>query len=164
MKPGIFYGTSTGTTEKVAKLIAQAVGAADTDVYDVAKTSPSTVGDYDLIILGAPTYGSGDVQDDMADFLDGVRVLDLKGKKAAVFGCGDESMGSTFCSGVEEIYKALKDTGTTMVGEYNTFPYRFESSAAVPVQGGEAVGLLVDDVNEPDKTETRVKDWVKTLI
>ena len=73
-------------------------------------------------------------------------------------------MSSTFCSGVEEIYKALKDTGATMVGEYNTFPYRFESSAAVPVQGGEAVGLLVDDVNEPDKTETRVKDWVKTLI
>lgn len=163
MKTGIFYGTSTGTTERVARLIAKAVGADDADVYDVAKTGPSKLGEYEFVILGASTYGAGDLQDDMADFLDGVRALDLKGKKAAAFGCGDEGMSSTFCNGVDEIFKALKETGATVVGTFNTFPYQFDHSAAVPVQGAEAVGLLIDDVNHSDKTEQRVNEWVKTL-
>ncbi len=163
MKTGIFYGTSTGTTAKVAGMIAEALGVSDSDVYNVAGTRPSTLGDYDLVILGASTYGAGEVQHDMADFLDGVRAMDLKGKKAAVFGCGDENMSRTFCNGVEEIYKALKETGATMTGSFNTFPYKFESSEAVPVPGGEAVGLLVDDVNDADKTAARVKEWAASL-
>lgn len=163
MKTGIFYATSTGTTQKVARLIAEAIGVADNDIHDVSKTAPSVLGGYDLVILGAPTYGAGDLHGEMSDFLDGVRSLDLKGKKSAVFGCGDTDMSLTFCNGVEKIYKVLQGTGAAMVGTYNTFPYKFEASEAVPITGGEALGLLIDDINHAGDTKETVAEWVKSL-
>lgn len=163
MKTGIFYGTTTGTTAAVAERIAQALNVDKTDVHDVAKTAPSLVGNYDLLIFGSPTYGSGELQDDWYDFLAGVEVLDLKGKKIAVFGLGDESMSDTFCNAAGIIYDRMKSTGATMIGAFNTFPYKFASSAAVPIEGAGAVGLLIDEVNHPDDTERRIEEWVKTL-
>ena len=164
MKTGVFYATSTGTTREIADRIARALGVADTDVHDVADTAPSVLGDYNTIIIGSPTYGAGELQDDMFDFLDGAEALDLSGKTVAVFGCGDESMSSTFCNAVGIIYNRLKATGATMKGAFNTYPYEFDRSEAVPVQGGEAVGLLIDEVNHPDATEQRVSQWVSRVV
>lgn len=163
MKTGIFYATSTGTTRGVAERIAKALGVRASDVYNVAKTGPDKFDDYELIILGSPTYGAGEVHDDWYDVLDAVKALDLNGKTVAVFGCGDENMSDSFCSAVGIIYKAFKDTGARMIGEFNTFPYEFDKSEAVPVQGGEAVGLLLDEVNRPEATDKRIKEWVETL-
>lgn len=163
MKTGIFYGSSTGTTERIAREIAKAMSVADADVYNVSETAPDHLGAYDLIVIGSPTYGAGELQDDMYDFLDGASVLDLTGRRVAVFGDGDESMTDTFCNAVGIIYDRMKDTGATMTGTYNTFPYEFDRSKAVPVQGGEAVGLLIDEVNHPDVTAGRIAGWVKAL-
>lgn len=101
---GIFYGSTTGTTEQIANIIANKLGSEETDVYDVSKTAPSKVGDYDVILLGASTWGDGDLQDDMHDFLDGLAALDLSKKYVGLFGCGDESMSNTFCNAVGEMY------------------------------------------------------------
>lgn len=164
MKTGIFYGTTTGTTAAVAKYIAKVMNVADADVHDIAKTAPSKVADYDLLIFGSPTYGSGELQDDWYGFLDGIEVMNLSGKKIAIFGLGDESMSDTFCGAVGEIYERVKSTGATIVGNFNTFPYEFDSSSAVPVEGAGAVGLLLDEVNHPEASEKRIEEWVKTLI
>lgn len=163
MKTGIFYGSTTGTTAAVANRIGEALGVGSSDIHDVAKTSPSEVGEYDFLILGSPTYGSGELQDDWYDFLSGIEVLDLRGKKVAVFGLGDESMADTFCNAVGIIYKRVKETGAEMVGSFNTFPYEFDSSEAVPVEGAGAVGLLIDEVNHPDDTERRIAEWVREI-
>ncbi len=163
MKKGIFYATSTGNTREVAFKIAKALGIPDADVHDVAVTAPDAVGRYDLIIMGSPTYGSGELQPQFSDFLDGVSVLNLKGRKVAVFGLGDESMTDTFCNAVGEIYKRMKATGAEMEGAFPTYPYEFDHSEAVPVQGAEAEGLLIDLVNHPEVTDSRIADWVKTL-
>lgn len=56
-KIGIFYGSTTGTTQEVAQQIADCLGVDETDVHDVASTSPSAVGDYDVLIIGASTWG-----------------------------------------------------------------------------------------------------------
>lgn len=163
MKTGIYYASSTGTTEDVARMIAKEMKVADADIHDVAKTAPSTMGDYDLIVIGSSTYGAGDLQDDMYDFIDGAQILDLKGKKVAVFGAGDESMSDTFCDAVGIIYDKLKDSGAEMVGMFPTYPYEFDHSKAVPVQGGEAEGLLIDNVNRPDLTSKRIVDWCAVI-
>ena len=164
MKIGIFYGSSTGTTAEVAEKIAKQLGVDAADVYDVAKVGPSKFGEYDMLVLGSSTYGSGELQDDWYDMLDGAEKLELKGKRIAVFGCGDESMTDTFCDAVSIIYERMKPTEATMVGMFNTYPYEFDSSKAVPVQGGEAVGLLIDEVNHSDVTDTRIEEWCKTLV
>lgn len=163
MKIGIFYGSSTGTTADIAKRIAKELGVADADVMDVSKVGPSKMGDYDLLVLGSSTYGSGELQDDWYDMLDGAEKLDLTGKKIAVFGCGDESMSDTFCNAVGIIYNRMKQTGATMVGTFNTYPYEFDRSEAVPVQGGEAVGLLIDEIDHPEATDKRIKEWCEIL-
>ena len=75
MKIGIFYGSTTGTTAEVAGKIAKVMGVESADVHNVAETAPSRLGDYDLNLVGSSTWGSGEVQDDMASFLDGVKAL-----------------------------------------------------------------------------------------
>lgn len=163
MKTGIFYASSTGTTERIAREIAKEMGVAQEDVHNVATTAPSVLGDYDLIVAGSPTYGSGELQPDFYDFIDGAQSLYLKDKKVAVFGDGDDTMSDTFCDAVGVLFEKFKNTGATMVGTYNTFPYEFNHSKAVPVQGAEAVGLLLDEVNYPQASADRIKGWVKEI-
>ena len=151
-KFGIFYGSSTGTTEQIAKRIGQLLGVDETDIHDVANTAP-----------GTSTWGSGDIEDDWYDFLDGLQVLDLKGKKAALFGCGDETMSDTFCSGVGELYERLKPTGIEFIAPYDTIGYTFSESKAKPEGAIEAYGLLLDEVNHPELTETRLRGWLELV-
>lgn len=163
-KTGIFYGSATGTTEKIARRIGHLLGVDSADIYDVASVSPSTVGDYDLLILGTSTWGSGDPEDDWYDFLDGLEVLDLKGKKIALFGCGDETMSETFCSGVGELHDRLVKTGAEFIAPYDTIGYTFDSSSAKPDGALEAYGLLLDEVNHPELTETRLRGWTDLVV
>ncbi len=160
-KIGIFYGSTTGTTMEVAEEIANQLGVNPEDVHDVASTAPSAVGDYDVLILGASTWGSGDLQEDMATFLDGVQALDLRGKEVAVFGCGDESMSDTFCDSVGEIYHRLHDTHPDFIGPFNNKGYDYEHSGS-DVEGV-IVGLCIDNTNHPDETKARVKAWCDEL-
>ena len=39
-KTGVFYGSTTGTTESVARMIANKLGISSGDVYDVSKLLP----------------------------------------------------------------------------------------------------------------------------
>lgn len=162
-KIGIFYGSATGTTEKIAKRIGELLGVSPDNILDVASTAPSKVGDYDLLVLGSSTWGAGDLEDDWYDFLDGLEALDLAGKEIALFGCGDETMSDTFCSAVGEIHDRLQKSGATFIAPYDTIGYTFDHSAAKPDGALEAYGLLLDEVNHPELTETRLRGWVELL-
>lgn len=50
-KIGIFYGSSTGTTESVAHTIAQKLGVASNDVHDASKLTGEMVKEYDVLVL-----------------------------------------------------------------------------------------------------------------
>ena len=158
-KTGIFYGSATGTTANVAKRIASLLGVAGNDVHDVADTAPSKVGDYDMLVLGTSTWGDGQLEDDWFDFLAGIETLDLTGKKIALFGCGDETMDDSFCSGVGELYERLNPTGAAFIAPYDTIGYTFAHSKAKPDNALEAVGLLLDEVNHPELTAARLAGW-----
>ena len=66
-KIGIFYGSSTGTTESVAHTIAQKLGVASNDVHDAPKLTGEMVKEYDVLVLGTSTWGCGELQDDWYD-------------------------------------------------------------------------------------------------
>lgn len=157
-KTGIFYGSETGTTKDVAMRIAKLLGVGVTDVHDVADTAPSTLGDYELCVVGSSTWGSGELEQDWYDFLAGAKVFDLKGHTIAIFGCGDESMSDTFCDAVGEIYDEMQGTGARFIGAFNAEGYDFEQSKAK--KGDSYVGLLLDEVNHPELTDARLKDWI----
>lgn len=155
----VVYGSSTGTCESIAQKIANLVGA---EVVDVANLSDAQVNDAKNLILGTSTWGAGEMQDDWYDGVKKLQSLDLNGKTVALFGCGDcESYSDTFCGGMDEIYSAIKDKGINLVGQVSTDGYTFDDSAAVV--DGKFIGLALDDVNEDDKTDARIKAWVDSI-
>ena len=160
---GIFYGSTTGSTEAVAQDIAKQLGIADADVHNVADASADETDKYDLLVLGSPTWGNGDLQDDWYGFLDRLKTRDLTGRKVALFGCGDsESYCDTFCDGMGILYEDLKDSGCSFIGnKVGTDGYSFSSSIAVV--NGAFVGLALDEVNESDKTAERIDNWTAEL-
>lgn len=160
-KYGIFYGSATGTTADVAGRLAEKLGVDKEDVHDVADAAPDMFGDYEVLVLGTSTWGDGEVEDDWYDMLNGVTALDLSGHKIALFGCGDQTMTDTFCNGVGELYERLKPTGATFIGAFNTDGYTFDNSMAVV--DGKGVGLLLDEVNNPELTPTRIIEWVNMI-
>lgn len=161
-KIGIFYGSSTGRTADVARRLSNLLEVPAEDVHNVANTDPAVLGDYSLIVLGSSTYGLGNLQKDWYDFMAGASVLDLKGKKMALFGVGDQTMADTFCNAVGKLYEGLKGTGATLVGEYPADVYNFRTSSA-SAEGPLMYGLLLDEVNRPDLTPKRLVDWAAMI-
>lgn len=162
MKPiGIFYGSTTGSTEQVAHAIAKELNVDEKDIHDVTSVAPSAVGEYHVVLLGASTWGDGDEQDDMHDFMDGVSQLDLKGRYVGLFGCGDETMSETFCNAVGKMYYQILPTEATIVGRFNAAGYDFAKSEAL--DGDQTVGLLIDNVNHPELSGAKIKEWCQLI-
>ena len=160
-KTAIFYGSTTGITKAVAKKLAKMLDIDQRYVYDVAEVAPSVVGNFDTLILGTSTWGNGELQEDWADFINGLEVLDLSTKTIALFGCGDETMSQTFCGAVGTLYQRLLPTGATFIGSYDADCYHFEETPAKV--DGMIRGLLLDEVNHPEMTDLRLRAW-STLV
>lgn len=159
---GIFYGTNSGVTADVAQRIGKALGVDAADIHDVSKTPVSETGNYKTILLGSSTWGDGDVQDDMEDFLGALRSLDLAGHRIAVFGVGDENMSHTFCNAIGKMAKVAELTGAQVMGAFNTDGYTFDHSDGEK-PGGILPGLAIDETNHPDYTDRRIEQWVAEL-
>lgn len=163
-KYGIFYGSTTGVTADVASRLGKILDVAGEDILNVADTAPARLGDYEVLLLGSSTWGSGELQDDWYDFVDGAQALDLKGKKIALFGCGDETLSDTFCGAIGVLRDKLKDTGAEFIGEYPAGCYTFDDSEALTGGDGRMMaGLALDEVNHPDLTDSRLEDWAEKL-
>lgn len=160
---GIFYGSTTGTCEDLARRLADVLGVANTDVYSADKINAELVAAYDVLVLGTSTWGDGELQDDWYDAVNVLQAADLSGKTVALFGCGDsESYSDTFCDGMGLLYESLKSTGCTFVGNrVNADAYNFSHSIAV--EDGCFVGLALDDVNESNQTKARIEAWASEL-
>lgn len=158
---GIIYGSATGTTRRIAGIIAEQLGIESEDIIDVSEASPESLAQYETLILGTSTWGDGEVEDDWYDILAGLSVIDLTDKKIALFGCGDETMSETFCNGVGQLYKEFSKTGAKFIAPFNTTGYHYNHSSADI--DGMAVGLLLDEVNHPELTTGRIKEWVELI-
>lgn len=156
----IIYGSSTGTCQDLAERIGKKLGVED--VVNVADVTESQVNEAENLILGTSTWGAGDMQDDWYDGIKTIKAANLSGKTIALFGCGDsDSYGDTFCSGMDEIYNELKDSGAKFIGQVSTDGYTYEDSASVV--DGKFIGLALDEVNEDDKTDERIDAWVDSI-
>lgn len=85
-KTGVFYGSTTGTTESVARTIAEKLGIPSSDVYNVSKMTADVAGSYEALILGTSTWGDGELQD---DWYDGIKVLKEWTSPARRLPCSD---------------------------------------------------------------------------
>ena len=161
MMIGIFYGSSTGNTESLAKYIASKLDVAVSDIHDVSGASADKATSYDCLLLGSSTWGLGDLQDDWYGFIENLKKENLSGKKVGLFGCGDSaSYSDTFCDAIGMIREELAGSGCTFIGEMDASDYPYTESKAF--KGGKVLGLAADD-DEPGKTDGRTEAWVTAI-
>lgn len=146
-------------TESVARKIQDRIGSGKCTLNDVRETSPLELEAYKFMILGIPTWGIGEVQEDWADFMSGLGGMDLSGRKAALFGLGDqESYPDSFADALGTLYDALHKTGCEILGNWPATGYQFEESAAL--RGKRFAGLVLDEENQPELTDLRIDEWL----
>lgn len=160
---GIFFGSDTGNTEAVANMIQKQLGEKLVDVFDIAQSSKEEIENYDLLILGIPTWYYGEAQADWDDFFPELAQIDFSGKLVALFGCGDqEDYAEYFCDAVGELHDIVVGKGATILGHTSTQGYEFEESKAL-ADDNTFVGLCIDEDRQSELTEERVSNWVKQI-
>ena len=161
-KFGIFYGSSTGNTEAIAESIREKLGPSNADIFDVAVSSRKELEQYQFLILGIPTWGLGDLQDDWEAFLPSLESADLKGKTIAIYGLGDqETYPDSFVDAMKIIYDILLDKGCRIIGKWPVTGYFFDASEAVI--DDYFVGLVLDEDSQSELTEKRLTTWLKQI-
>ncbi|WP_041401061.1 flavodoxin [Salinispira pacifica] len=159
-KVAIIYGSTTDNTATVAKELSGRISGSE--LFNIADGVPSNILDFDLLILGASTWGLGELQDDWQDNIGDLAGLDLAGKKVAFFGLGDqEGYPDTFCDSVGLIKDELASSGAEFVGSIVKEGYSFDESRAE--ENGTLLGLLIDEDNESAMTDDRISQWLESM-
>lgn len=160
---GCFFGSDTGNTEAIAKMLQKEIGKDLVDVYDIAKANKEQIAEYDFILFGIPTWYYGEAQCDWDDFFPDLEELDFTDKLVAIFGCGDqEDYAEYFLDAMGMIRDIVETKGAIVVGHTSTDGYEFEASKAL-VDDNTFVGLGIDEDRQPELTDQRVKAWCKQL-
>lgn len=168
---GLFFGSNTGKTRKVAKMIKKRFDD-DTmaDPLNVNRATPEDFASYELLIIGTPTLGDGLLPGLSADceaasweeFLPKLADTDFSGKTIAIFGLGDQvGYGHEFVDAMRELYEFIIARGGKVVGQWPTAGYEFEHSEAVI--DGSFVGLALDLDNQSGLTEQRLTAWLESI-
>merc|ERR1719359_1717017 len=164
MKVGLVYSTTTGNTENVAAYISAEVGV---DAVDIGDLDDAAISEFDGLICGAPTWHTGADTERSGtawdEFLyDGLESANVKGKKVAIFGLGDQAgYADNFVDAMDELASCFKKSGAKIVGATSTDGYDHQESKSVA--GGKFVGLACDEDNQPDLSEERCQAWVAQI-
>lgn len=160
-KIGIFYSFRSVKTaqqiKKITKLLGSEVETVDVDI--------ATTGDFmkfSNYILAVPTWFDGELPSYWDEFLPSIEDEELKGKRFALFGGGDQKgYPENFVDGIGLMANFLEERGGTIVGLTSTEGYEFESSVAQ--RGEQFVGLALDIENQAALSNERIEKWVEQL-
>jgi len=163
MKSALIYGTCTGNTEYVAELIVKALRPEiELECIDVFKITPESLNEWDMVIVGIPTWDVGELEYGWSDIYDNLDSVELD-VKVAMFGLGDQgNYPDTYLDAMGILYTKLVERGATGgFGFTATEGHDFDASKAVI--DGQFCGLAVDEDLQPDQTEERVLTWASEL-
>jgi flavodoxin I len=169
-KIGIFFGTDTGNTRRIAKDITSALGADAAKPVNIRNASVDDLLAHDLLILGTPTYGegalpglsTGNATESWEEFLPKLAGQDFSGKKIALYGLGNQkTYPNEFVDALFYLYDAFTQCNATIVGAWSIDGYNFKSSKAVV--DGHFVGLVLDQENQKDLSDERLATWLKIV-
>jgi flavodoxin I len=159
---GLFYGSTTGKTETVAETIRDVFGGGIIDLHDVSKASVEDFEDYKYLIIGSPTWNIGELQSDWEGFFPELDEVDFSGKKIAYFGVGDQiGYPDNFLDAMGMLAEKITERGGETVGDWSNTGYDFSESKAIA--NGNFIGLALDEDNQSDLTDERIKAWVPKI-
>lgn len=164
---GIFFGSETGNSEKVANMLknkfASMMGEEVADVINIGDATIEKFLEYPLFILGTSTWNIGDIQASWEAFLPKLAKIDLTNKVFAVFGLGDQdAYTDNFVDGMGTLAKAVEDKSGTIIANWPIDGYSFNASTAKK-DGSNFVGLAIDEDQQSDLTEERVNKWAEQI-
>lgn len=170
-KVGIFFGTDTGNTRRIAKDIQTLLGSElAAKPINIRTAGVEDLLQYDTLIIGTPTYGEGELPglsngtstESWAEFLPKLAGYDFSGKSVAIYGLGNQKgYAKDFVSAMIYLHDAFKQCGATVLGASSTEGYNFKKSKAVV--DGQFVGLALDQENQKELTPGRLAAWLETL-
>lgn len=165
MKIGMIYGSSTGNTETAAYQLKDkfnAAGVSDVEIHNIGETSPAQMLSYEYLVLGIPTWNTGELQDDWAIFFPNFDNMDFKGKKVAIFGMGDQNgYGFNFLDAAGILADEILIHGGDLYGYWSTATFDFAES--LNIDNGFFMGLGVDNDGQEEMTDARLDKWVARL-
>ncbi|QHT58760.1 flavodoxin [Paenibacillus lycopersici] len=114
----MIYASMTGNTEEMAEAVAQGIRSAggELDVKMVMDAQVSDLLGCDGIVLGAYTWGDGELPDEFLDFYADMNGVDLSGTKSAVFGSCDSNY-LEYGVAVDILIRKLSERGSDVVLE-----------------------------------------------
>jgi flavodoxin I len=110
------YASMTGNTEELAEWIAEGIRkvGGSVEIKDILEADVTDLHNYDGILLGAYTWGDGELPDEFLDFYDEMDQIKIAGKKAAAFGSCDSSYEQRG-GAVDFLIAKLKELGADVV-------------------------------------------------
>lgn len=163
-KVGLYYGSSTCYTEMVAERIQAILGDENIDLHNIATADLNSLGNYDFLVFGIPTWDYGELQEDWDDRWEDLDTIDLTGKTCAIFGLGDQyGYEDWFQDAIGYLYYKLISLGAQVIGEWPNNGYEFLESKALNEDQTSFFGLALDDENQPEQTEQRLQAWLTQI-
>ena len=117
MNIGLFYGSSTCYTEMAAEKIRDIIGPELVTLHNLKDDAPTEMEQYDVLILGIPTWDFGEIQEDWEAIWEQLDSLNLEGKIVALYGMGDQlGYGEWFLDALGMLHDKLAPKGVHFSG------------------------------------------------
>lgn len=166
----VAYGSTFGTTEEVARRVAARLGhrlGREPALLDVGWTDAATLAGHDVLILGSSTWDVGHLQADWEARVDELAGHDLRGRRVAVFGCGDaRGYPETFGDALGILRERMRAAGAEPFGEVPMRDLGLDPdafAATLARDGDHVVGLLLDDDEDDDRRAAATDAWCDRL-
>lgn len=169
----IFYGSTTCYTEMASEKIQTELESiasqqgieANISMFDIKEHALEKSTQYDLVLYGISTWDFGELQEDWESTWDDIKALNLAGKTVAVFGLGDQlGYADWFQDALGMLHDELIVLNCDVIGYWPNQGYEFTASKALTEDGEFFVGLSLDDENQYDQSDERVKQWCAQII
>ena len=165
MNIGLFYGSSTCYTEMAAEKICDIIGPELVTLHNLKDDAVALMEQYDVLILGIPTWDFGEIQEDWEAIWDQLDSVNFEGKIIAMYGMGDQlGYGEWFLDALGMLHDKLAPKGATFIGYWPTEGYEFTSQKPIIADGQLFVGLALDETNQYDLSDERLQNWCEQIL
>ncbi|CAM3085991.1 flavodoxin, short chain [Lactobacillus bombicola] len=148
MKARIVYASMTGNNADIADILEEELQDYGFDV-ETSEAEFTDANDYlssDLCIFVTYTYGEGTMTDEISDFYEQLKELNLTGKYFAVLGSGDLVYADHFCENVFDFEKMFKQVGAKEITKPVTIENAPDDEAISKIEN--AAKEMADQLND----------------
>lgn len=164
---GLFYGTDTGNSERIAEMIKERVEDqydAEVVLHDLSESQKEEFAQYDYLILSHPTWYYGELQSHWEDFWEEFKGIDFTGKSVACMGLGDQyDYADYFLDAMGMTHDIVVKNGGMPCGYMSTEGFEHTQSKATIEEGELFVGLALDEDQQPELTDQRIDHWIDQI-